>query len=223
MPDDPEFTELRDIIGARVRRSVARTLAGPELPTGTITILLTDIEGSTDLIRTLGDERARALIRRHDELLRQAIRESGGVEVERVGDSFMVAFPVARSAVACALQMQRFLRDDPDLRPEGAASTTSPVQIRVRMDTGEVIAEERGYFGATVIRASRIADLARGGRILASEATKVLAEQAGFRFISAGEHELRGLDGAHRVFELPPDSEQPALAERLPQALPPER
>ena len=82
--------------------------------------------------------------------------------------------------------------------------------VRVGMDTGEVIAEEKGYFGATVIRAARIVDLARGGQTLASEVTRLLAEPAfapgtaPVVFEAAGEHELKGLDGTHRLYEVAP-------------------
>jgi class 3 adenylate cyclase len=105
----------------------------------------------------------------------------------------MAAFTTARRAVACALDVQRTLAE---------RGGDARVQIRIGMDTGEVLAEERRYFGSTVFRASRIADLTPAGRITVSEATKVLAEQAGYRFEDLGEHELKGLGGGHRLFEV---------------------
>src|SRR6266542_3052874 len=117
-------------------------------------------------------------------------------EVEQAGDSFMAAFSTARRAVACALDIQRTLAAD------RAEQMDAAVQVRIGMDTGEVLAEEQRYFGSTVFRAARIADLASAGRILVSEATKVLASQAGFEFDDLGEHELKGLGSGHRLYEV---------------------
>jgi adenylate cyclase len=182
-------------ISARVREEVLRSLSGSKrLPEGVVTILFTDVEGATGLVKDLGDEDARALLRKHDETVRRTIELHHGTEVERAGDSFMVAFVSPRHAVACALEIQLALSDP-------------AVRVRIGMDTGEVITEEKGYFGKTVFRASRIAQLARGGQILASEATKVLAEPAGFAFADLGEQELKGLGDGHRLFEVRPGDE----------------
>ena len=116
--------------------------------------------------------------------------------MERAGDSFMAAFSTARQAVACALEIQGTLTAH---RDQGAEAQ---IQVRIGMDTGEIIAEENRYFGSTVFRAARIADRAPAGRILVSEATKVLASQARFEFEDFGEHELKGLGPGHRLFEV---------------------
>src|SRR5205823_11760859 len=89
-----------------------------ELPEGTVTVLFTDVEGSTGLVGRLGDDRARALLRRHDEIVRAAVGEGGGDEVEHPGDSFMVAFRSATGAVTCALDIQRRLAAERAARPE---------------------------------------------------------------------------------------------------------
>lgn len=161
-----------------------------------MTILFTDVEGSTDLVRELGDHGARAILRRHDEVVQTAITKHEGTEVERAGDSFMAAFITARQAVACAMDIQQALAAGRKKEAE------APIQVRIGMDTGEIIAEENRYFGSTVFRAARIADLAPAGRILISEATKVLASQAGFEFEDLGEHELKGLGPGHRLYEV---------------------
>jgi class 3 adenylate cyclase len=75
-------------------------------------------------------------------------------------------------------------------------------EVRIGMDTGEVISEDAGYFGATVFRASRIADIARGGQTLVSQTVRLLASSVPVDFVDAGEHELKGLDGRHRLFEV---------------------
>jgi class 3 adenylate cyclase len=196
MPRDDFGEALNEAITANVYRKLRKELGGPQLPEGTVTIMFTDVEGSSELVRDLGDKRARTILRRHDEIVGQAIRSHEGTEVERAGDSFMAAFTTARRAVACALEIQRTLAAD---RQEQADTA---VHVRIGMDTGEVLAEEQRYFGSTVFRAARIADLAPPGRILVSEATKVLASQAGFEFDDLGEHELKGLGAGHRLYEV---------------------
>jgi adenylate cyclase len=186
--------ELSQAIDAQVQEQLLRVFGGRKrLPEGVITILFTDVEGSSHLVRSLGDDQAREVLRRHDEAIRTAIQAHEGIEVERAGDSFMAAFRLPRQAVACAIEIQRSFDD---------ADAGGRVRVRIGMDTGEVIAEEQGYFGQTVFRASRIADLAQGGQILASEATKVLAAPAGFAFEDLGERELKGLGGDHHIFEV---------------------
>jgi class 3 adenylate cyclase len=188
----------------------------PAKPEGIVTILFTDVEGSTELLHRLGDRAAHAVLRRHDLILRREFEDFGGIEVEHPGDAFMVAFPTATRSVECALALQ------PALDADAAPRSDEPVLVRVGMDTGEVIAEETGYFGRTVFRASRIADLAPGGRVLVSETTRLVADPGLFEFQDLGERSLKGLGGAHRVFEAGP---RPALLarERPPRpALPPD-
>ncbi len=202
---------LSEKISAQVERQLSEAFGGErkKLPEGTITILFTDVEGSTALLRDLGEEPARAILRRHDALVREGIETHGGTEVERTGDSFMVAFRTARTALEAALD----LRD----RVANAGSPDRPFRIRIGLDTGEVIAEDEGYFGTTVFRASRIADLARGGQILVPESTKVLGGQGGFHFAPIGEVELKGLAGRHALYELAaPPKELPAPKKQLP-------
>jgi class 3 adenylate cyclase len=195
MPRDDFDHELTEAITAQVQQRLRRKLAPPQLPEGTVTILFTDVEGSTDLVMALGDRRARSVLRAHDEVVSNAIKAHEGTEVERAGDSFMAAFTTARRAVACALDIQRTLA-----APREGSDPS--VQVRIGMDTGEVLAEKDRYFGSTVFRAARIADLAPPGQILVSEATKVLASQAGYEFDDLGEHELKGLGPGHRLFEV---------------------
>jgi class 3 adenylate cyclase len=191
--------ELSDAITERVHEQLRSTIGGGRpKPEGTVTILFTDVEGSTRLVHDLGDESARSILRRHDGIIRETVDSSGGTEIEHPGDSFMIAFSTARSCIDCALEIQRKLsverRDHPD----------TP-RVRMGMDTGEVIAEEQGYFGATVFRASRIADIAEGGQIVVSEATKALGQAAGHRFDDLGQHELKGMQGVHRLFAVVDD------------------
>lgn len=194
MPGRRDHDELSRVIDERVRETLARAFGGGRrLPDGVVTVLFTDVEGSADLVRTQGDHEARAMLREHDARIRRAVEAHDGTEVERAGDSFMVAFRLPSLALGCALAIHRALEEPPADRP---------LRVRIGMDTGEAIVEEEGYFGRTVFRASRIAGLASGGETLASEATKVLGEPMGYTFGDLGEHALKGLGGGHRLFRL---------------------
>jgi DNA-binding NarL/FixJ family response regulator len=173
-----------------LQRMAENLVGGPRRPEGTVTIVFTDVEGSTRLVDELGDERSRAVFREHDNVIRQGLREHGGIEVEQEGDSFMIAFSSARQAVRCAVDTQRAFADQ-------------RLKIRIGMNTGDVITEHAGYFGRTVFVASRVASEARGGEILVSEATKTLAaDSAGVELVDRGERPLKGLKGLHRLYEV---------------------
>jgi class 3 adenylate cyclase len=191
--DMDEFDEeISELLGSRIRSQVRNSLIGKEtLPDGIVTIVFTDVEGSSELVRDLGDHQAHPILRRHDETVRQVLSNHDGMEVERTGDAFMLAFRLPSRAVAFALALHDRLAEEGEVR------------VRIGMDSGEVIREESGYFGRTVFRAARIAELGHGGQVLASEATKVLADiSPDARFVDVGEKELDGLGGSHRVFEV---------------------
>jgi class 3 adenylate cyclase len=182
--------ELAAERGARGRR---RSHGGR--PDGIVAIVFTDVEDSTGLVTRLGDQAARRLIQLHVDTLREAAGRHGGVEVERAGDGFMVAFATASGAVAFATDLQRATRDHPETAPAG-------VRVRVGMETGEVIPEEQGYFGRTVFAAARISEVARGGQIVVSDATRLIAGPGEHRFRDLGEHDLKGLGGPYRLHEV---------------------
>jgi class 3 adenylate cyclase len=186
---------LQELSSEGLTRGRKRGGPGREKPEGIVTIAFTDIEDSSGLVSRLGDAEARALIRQHDEVLREVVRANGGVEIERAGDGFMIAFSTASRAVSFAVELQRALAAHADAALAG-------IRIRVGMETGEVIAEEQGYFGRTVFLASRIADLAQGGQIVVSEATRLIASAGGFAFGDLGEHDLKGLGGPYRLSEV---------------------
>jgi class 3 adenylate cyclase len=191
--DDEVSKKLGDLISARVNESLLARVGGlPELPDGVVTIVFTDVEGSSELVRDLGDEGARTILRRHDEVVRQVLSEHDGLEVERAGDGYMLAFRSPNKAVAFGLALHDRLAKDGDVR------------VRIGMDSGEVIREEKGYFGRTVFRAARLSDLAGAGRVFVSDATKALADGGLASFDDLGDHELKGLGGYHRVFEVLP-------------------
>jgi class 3 adenylate cyclase len=192
--EDELGEELSQMIQSKVRDRIRQKVglgAAADLPDGIVTIVFTDVEGSSELVRDLGDHEAHPILRRHDETVRRVLSDHDGIEVERAGDAFMLAFRLPSRAVAFAMTLHDRLADEGEVR------------VRIGMDTGEVIREEKGYFGRTVFRAARIAELGQGGQVLASEATKVLADIASdVRFVDLGEKELDGLGGSHRVFEV---------------------
>ena len=181
-----------------------------ELPTGTVTLLFTDVDASTELVKGLG-ERYGAVLAEHRRLLRKALADHGGVEVDTQGDSFFVAFAGARAAVAAAADAQRALAQHP--WPEEVA-----VRVRMGVHTGEPYPAAHGYTGVSVHRAARICTLACGGQTLLSRATAGIVDDEpleGVRLRELGEYRLKDFDRAERIYQLD--------VEGLPSAFPPLR
>ncbi len=158
------------------RASQALTVRPVPLPSGTVTLLFTDIEGSTRLLQQLGDSYGPALLE-HRRLLREAFQRHGGVEVDTQGDAFFYAFPKATDAVAAAQEGQ-------------TALAAGEVRVRMGIHTGEPLLTDEGYVGVDLHRAARLCSTAHGGQIIVSEATARLVET-----------DLRDL-GAHRLKDL---------------------
>jgi predicted ATPase/class 3 adenylate cyclase/DNA-binding CsgD family transcriptional regulator len=182
-----------------------------ELPTGTVTLLLADIEGSTQLWETQPQEMSNA-VARLDRALAQIVAEHGGVRpVEQgEGDSLVVAFNRGSDAVACALALQR--------------APLAPIRLRVGLHTGEVqLRDENNYIGPTINRAARIRDLGHGGQTVLSGATEEIVADylpAGAWLLPLGSHQLRGLRRPERVIQLcHPDLNNQFLPLRVPAAV----
>jgi DNA-binding SARP family transcriptional activator/class 3 adenylate cyclase len=169
-----------------------------ELPSGTLTLLFSDLEDSTALLRRLGPTRYAELLSAHRELMDTATASNDGVGVDSQGDSFFCVFRTARAAVSAAAEIQR--SHDAHSFPEGCT-----VRVRIGLHTGEpVIAGDR-YVGLAVHRAARIMGAAQGGQILASgPTTELVADEmpAGVVAVDIGEHRLRGLERPERLYEL---------------------
>ena len=173
---------------------------GTSPPTGTVSFLFTDVEGSTRLWDRAPEAMRQALVR-HDDILRSAIVAGGGFVFSTAGDAFSAAFHTPGQAVAAGLEAQRAL--GLEAWPEG-------VEVRVRMGVHVGTAHERDgdYFGASVNRAARLTGLAHGGQVLVSLAVEELVRDDlpdGVGLVSLGEHELRGLSRAESVFQLTGD------------------
>jgi len=185
-----------DVVASTVasERPSLRPAAAPD---GTVTILFSDIEGSTALNERLGDVRWLELLRAHNRVVRDHVQACAGFEVKSQGDGFMIAFPSARRAIQCAREIQEAVARDLGDHPDG------PIRVRIGLHTGEAIREESDFYGKNVVVAARIADEARGGEILASSVVKQLTESAGdVRFENAREVELAGLVGTHPVYKV---------------------
>jgi class 3 adenylate cyclase len=139
-----------------------------ELPSGAVTFLFSDIEGSTRLVKALREHYAQVLAE-HRRLVRAAIASQAGHEIDTQGDAFFVVFASAKQAVLCALEVQRALASHE--WPPGVS-----VRVRMGIHTGQAIPVEGAYTGLAVHRAARICAAARGGQVLVSQATQTLIE-----------------------------------------------
>jgi predicted ATPase/class 3 adenylate cyclase len=157
-----------------------------DLPTGTVTFLFTDVEGSTRLLHELGTEAYAAALAEHRRVVREACAGHGGVEVDTQGDAFFFAFPTAPSALAAAAEFTDALAG-------------GPLHVRVGVHTGTALATGEGYVGPDVHRAERIAAAAHGGQVLVSEATAALVEDV---LLPLGKHRLRDLLEPVHLFQL---------------------
>jgi class 3 adenylate cyclase len=163
------------------------------LPSGTVTLLFSDIEGSTRLLSRLG-ALYEGVLAEHRELLRTAFGHSGGVEVETRGDSFLIAFRSAFGAVEGAIAAQRALAAH--AWPDGGV-----VRVRMGIHTGEPRVASEGYVGLDVHRAARIGEVAHGGQIVVSESTRALIG-ATLPLRDLGEYRLASLPEAERIYQV---------------------
>ncbi|MBU2696076.1 adenylate/guanylate cyclase domain-containing protein [Nocardioides sp. WV_118_6] len=166
---------------------------------GTVTLFFSDIEDSTPLNDRLGDSTWVKVLAAHDRVLRTRIEQYRGQVVKTAGDGFMVAFRDAEAACRAALGIQRDLPRDLTLRRYG------PIQVRIGIHTGQVVARDGDYFGRNVAMAARVANLALGGEILASDAVReALDDDAALALVEREAVELKGLAGEHVVWEIRP-------------------
>jgi predicted ATPase/class 3 adenylate cyclase len=159
----------------------------PELPTGTVTFLFTDVEGSTSLLNELGAETYADALAEHRAVIREACTGNGGVEVDTQGDASFFAFPTAPGALAAASDFTARLAAD------------GPIRVRVGVHTGTPFVGEEGYVGPDVHRAARIAAAGHGGQILVSASTASLVDT---ELTDLGEHRFKDLGAPERVFQL---------------------
>jgi class 3 adenylate cyclase len=170
----------------------------PDLPTGTVTFVFSDLEGSTRLLKQLGDAGYAEMLALHRQIVREVFAAHSGSEIDTQGDAFFYSFSRARAAVAATVEVQR--RHEAQEWPGGAR-----VRVRLGLHTGEPVVGEEGYTGLDVVRAARIAADGEGGQILLSESTRAivgddLPEGVGVREL--GERTLKDIDRPEPLYEL---------------------
>lgn len=169
----------------------------PELPTGTVTFMFTDIEGSTRLLHELGIDRYRAVQDEHAVILRRAIATGDGSEVRTEGDSFFAAFPSAAGAIRAVVSAQRWLAEH--------EWSEAPVRVRMGLHTGEGVLGGDNYVGMDVNRAARIAAAGHGGQVLLSDATRALVDHSlpdDVALRDLGEHRLKDISHPEHLHDL---------------------
>src|SRR5919197_4108566 len=174
-----------------------------DLPQGTVTLLFTDVEGSTKFVHELGDAYA-GVLADHRRIVRDAVAAAGGYEVDSRGDEFFLAFEQARQAADAAVTLQQSLatHDWP---------TGVQVRVRVGLHTGRPTERDGAYFGMDVHRAARICQAGHGGQVLLSARTRDELD-GGFDLEDLGVHELKGLPEPEHIFQLT----VPGLPKRFP-------
>jgi predicted ATPase/class 3 adenylate cyclase len=176
------------------------------IPTGTVTLLFTDVEGSTRLWEAEPELMAQAL-RRHDELLAAAISQAGGFVFKTVGDAFCAAFAIPQTALEAALAAQRAIAAE-------RWPTTRPIRVRMGLHTGVCEERDNDYFGPVVNRTARLEAVAHGGQVLVSGATAELLSEAlpvGVTLRDLGLHRLKDLGRPERVFQLEAEFLEPGF------------
>jgi len=186
-----EFLDEEPPAKRRSKRDKA-VVAGP------ITVLFTDIVGHTEMMRRLGDAKGRVVLREHERITREALKQHSGAEVKSMGDGFMASFGSVTSAMECAIGLQRAFAAWNDERAQQAA----PLRVRVGLNAGEPIEEDGDLFGATVILASRICAQAGGGEILIAEPLRHLLTGKTYVYADRGETLLKGFEDAVRLYEV---------------------
>ena len=204
------FTSIDTV--ARVVQADKPDLRTHAAPDGTVTIMFSDIEGSTAMADRLGDKRFMEVLREHNAIVREQVKAHGGFEVKSEGDGFMVAFQSAGKALACASAIQKALaaRNAHVGAPLGdgggpggaapGAGAAEKVHVRMGLHAGEVIKEGEDFFGRNVIMAARVASQANGGEILASAVLKSLLSGSDVTWGGSRTVALKGLSGEHEIW-----------------------
>ncbi len=168
---------------------------------GTVTVLFTDIAGSTNMTQTLGDALAQQVVRAHNKIVRDALHKFNGKEVKHTGDGIMASFSKTSNSVEAAADMQKAAAK------HSAANPELPLGLKIGINAGEPIAEDDDLFGTTVQMAARIVDKAQAGQVFVSDIVQGLCGGKTFSFIAHDGIELKGFDGAITLHELKWDAD----------------
>ncbi|MBI4564233.1 MAG: DUF4242 domain-containing protein [Planctomycetes bacterium] len=167
-----------------------------ELDTAFRAILFTDIQGSTRMTQTRGDTAAMTLVRAHNDIVRRALRDTGGREVKHTGDGIMASFFSVPEGIRCAVCIQREIARHNQRAPADA------LHVRIGLSAGEPVVEGGDLFGSAVQLARRVCDYAHAGQVLVSNLVRDLIDGKDTEFIALGEAELKGFDKPERIHEV---------------------
>jgi class 3 adenylate cyclase len=189
--------EVMDIINGFIDDGAAHAAAsGQHAVHATVqTVLFTDLVDHTEMMRRLGDDKGRLVLREHERMTRETLRRHEGREIKTDGDSFMVSFGSVTAAMDCAIALQRAFA----ARNEAGGE---PLQIRIGLNAGEPLEEDGDLFGSSVILASRVAAMAAAGEILIPEPLRHLLSGKSYVYADRGETILKGFDDAVRLYEV---------------------
>jgi len=192
--DDITYAPLPGLISEFLESTGQPSPSTPAAPESTFrTVIFTDLVGHTEMMSRLGDERGREVLREHETITRDVLRQHDGTEVKAMGDGFMASFGSVTKAVECAIALQRAFAE---------RESDEPLNVRVGLNAGEPIEEDGDLFGATVILASRIAARADGGEILVADTIRGLCSGKGFLFADRGEFVAKGFEDPVRLYEV---------------------
>ena len=178
--------------------AIEEFLGGPEpapsgpAPSELVTILFTDMEGSTTLTQRLGDAKAQEVLRKHNGVVRAALKEHGGSEIKHTGDGVMASFASASRALECAIGIQQAFASHNE-------SSGEPIRVRIGLNAGEPVAEDKDLFGTAIQLAARVCARAEAGQILVPEGVRHLVAGKRFLFSDQGDVALRGFEDPVRL------------------------
>ena len=190
-PWDEDAQAVLDAVGVFLQVDLTLPATASQAPSPPVAILFTDMEASTAMTSRLGDVRAQELVRTHDAVVRRAIEKHGGAEERHTGDGIMASFPSMSSALHCAVDVQRGLRE-----------VEAPFRVKIGIDAGEPLRYGGEPTGTVVQSARRIVDRAEPGQILVSDVVRKLVAGKDFVFSDRGRAALKGLPERVRLYEV---------------------
>jgi class 3 adenylate cyclase len=210
LPEGSIFTDNNDPVISAIDRFLGDREESPRRPTvvsdgspSLRTVLFTDLVGHTEMMRRLGDERGREVLREHERITRELLKQHGGAEVKTMGDGFMASFGSVTKAMDCAIALQRAFAGGFTPGPSPSSGEGSyKFDVRIGLNAGEPIEEDGDLFGSTVIMASRIAAQAGAGEILIPEPLRHLLSGKSYVYADRGETMLKGFEDAVRLYEV---------------------
>jgi class 3 adenylate cyclase len=195
LEQEPEFETFLDLVETFLGHKAARLQVNRGAP---VTVLFTDLVGHTQMMQRLGDAKGRDLLREHERITRELLRQYRGAELKTMGDGFLASFASVTGAMDCAISLQRAFaafNDDP-------TQPAATLNIRVGLNAGEPIEEDGDLFGSTVIMASRICAQAGADEILIPEPLRHLLSGKSYVYADRGETLLKGFEDAVRLYEV---------------------